>query len=49
MRTFIFIQKNSSITVTLSAENLEEAKELLFATVKDEYGWYVEVEEGEEE
>ena len=48
MKTFIFIQKNSSVIVTLSAPNFEEAEKVLFDTVKDNYGWRVEDEDGEE-
>ena len=49
MKTFVFIQKNSSVIVTLSAKNLKEAEKELFDTVKYDYGWYVEDEDGEEE
>lgn len=49
MRTFTFTQKNSGIAIILSAGNLEEAEIILEDTVKDNYGWRVEDEEGEEE
>ena len=49
MKTFIFNQKNSSITVTLAADSLEEAEETLANTVKNTYGWRVQDPEGEEE
>lgn len=49
MKTFIFTQKNSSISITISAENFEEAEEILNDTVKDNYGWRVNDEEGEDE
>ena len=47
MKTFIFNQKNSSITVILTADNLEEAEESLTNTVKNTYGWRVQDPEGE--
>ena len=49
MKTFVFIQKNSSVVVSLSAESFEEAEKLLFETVISDYGWKVENEEGEEQ
>ena len=49
MRTFHFYQKNSSVRVTLSANDLEEAEEVLFDHVKSDYGWRVEDEDGEED
>jgi type II secretory pathway component PulL len=48
-RTFHFYQKNSSVRVTLSADNFEEAEKELFETVKSDYGWRVEDEDGDEE
>jgi len=48
-RTFHFYQKNSSVCVTLSADSFEEAEKELFETVKDNYGWRVNDEEGDEE
>lgn len=49
MKTFHFCQKNSSVIVTLSATDFEEAEQELFNTVKDDYGWRVEDEDGEDE
>lgn len=49
MKTFIFIQKNNSVVVSLSAESFEEAEKLLFETVVSDYGWKVENEDGEEQ
>ncbi len=49
MKTFMFTQKNSSVTVILSADNIDEAEEILFDTVQSDYGWRVDNEEGEEE
>ena len=49
MKTFNFYQKNSSVSITLSANNLEEAETELFETVKDNYGWRVIDEDGEDE
>lgn len=49
MRTFNFYQKNSSVRVTLSADNFEEAEETLFDHVKSNYGWRCEDEDGEDE
>jgi len=48
MKTFIFIQKNGSGTLTLSAPNYDEAIEVLNDTVKDSMDWRVEDEDGEE-
>jgi hypothetical protein len=48
MKTFQFIQKNSGIIVIISANSFEEAEVILFNTVKDNYGWRVNNEEGEE-
>ena len=49
MRTFHFYQKNGSVTVTLSAENYEQAEEILMETVQGDVGWRVEDEHGEDE
>ncbi|MEK6829822.1 MAG: hypothetical protein AABY15_06915 [Nanoarchaeota archaeon] len=49
MKTFLFYQKNSSATITLSANNFGEAEELLEEIVKDANSWTVEDEDGEEE
>ena len=49
MKTFNFYQKNSSVCVTLSADNFEEAEEILFDHVKSSYGWRVEDEHGKDE
>jgi hypothetical protein len=49
MKTFHFYHKNSSVRVTLSADNFEEAEETLFDYVKSTYGWRVEDEDGEAE
>jgi hypothetical protein len=49
MKTFIFIHKNSSAIVTLSAPTYKEAEAELFELVKDNYGWRVEDEDGEDE
>jgi hypothetical protein len=46
MRTFIFTQKNGNATITLSAENYEEA---LKGIVLQPKMWRVEDEEGEDE
>jgi len=49
MKTFMFTQKNDSITIILSANTFEEAEVKLFETVKDNHGWRVDNEEGDEE
>lgn len=49
MKTFTFYQKNSGVCVTLSAPDIEEAEEILFATVQSNYGWRCDDEEGEDE
>jgi hypothetical protein len=49
MKTFQFVQKNSNIMVILSANSLEEAEEILFDTVKFNYGWRVSNPDGEDE
>ena len=48
MRNFVFVNKNEPVTLSIRADNFEEAEELLFYIVKNDYGWYVESEEGEE-
>jgi hypothetical protein len=49
MKTFTFVQKNSSAIIVLSAPNFDEAEVLLAEEVKDVYGWRVDDEEGEDE
>lgn len=49
MKTFHFYHKNSSVNVTLSAKDFDEAEEILFDHVKDTYGWRVDSVEGEDE
>jgi len=52
MRTFTFYQKHGNqhgIAVILSAENFEEAEEVLMDTVQGDCGWRVENEDGEDE
>lgn len=49
MRTFIFVQKNGSGVITLSAPSFEEAHFELIQIVKHPTDWRVEDEEGEEE
>jgi len=49
MKTFTFYQKNSSVCVTLTAPDLNSAEILLFDTVRDDYGWRCDDEDGEEE
>jgi len=49
MKTFVFSQKHGNASVTLSADNFEEAEKELFEIVKDDYGWRVHDEDGEEE
>lgn len=48
MKTFTFINKNSSAIMVLSAQNFEEAEQELFELVKTD-DWYVEDEDGESE
>lgn len=48
-KTFNFYQKNSSATVSLSANSFEEAEQELFNIVKDDYGWRVDDEDGEDD
>jgi hypothetical protein len=45
-KTFNFYQKNSSATVSLSADSFKEAEQELFNLVKDDYGWRVDDEDG---
>lgn len=49
MKTYHFYSKNSSVNVTLSADNFEEAEETLFDHVKHTWGWRCDDPEGEEE
>lgn len=49
MRTFVFTQKNSSLVIVVSAKDFTEAEQILDNTVKDNYGWRVDNEEGEED
>jgi len=45
MKTYLFVDRNSSVEVILSAENEEEAKKLLESKVK--YPWTFRMEEVE--
>lgn len=47
MKTYIFSNKNQPITITISANSFEEAKEILFSIVKSDYGWRFNSEEEE--
>lgn len=47
-KNFTFINKNEPIIVTITADTFEEAERILFETVKDDYGWRVDDEDGEE-
>ena len=49
MKTFVFTQKHGNASVTLSADNFEEAETALFDIVQGDCGWRVEDEDGEEE
>jgi hypothetical protein len=49
MKTFIFIEKNGSGVITLSAPNFDSAIEILEETVAEPMGWRVEDEDGEDE
>jgi hypothetical protein len=49
MRTFVFYQKHGNASVTLSANDFDEAEEALFDIVQGDCGWRVEDEEGEPE
>ena len=46
-KTFIFIEKNGSGTLVISAQDLDEAIQSLSDMVSDPMGWRVENEEGE--
>lgn len=48
MKTFIFTQKNSRVVIVITAEDFTEAEQILNDTVRDNYGWRVDNEEGEE-
>lgn len=48
-KTFLFIQKNGSAVITLSAGNLTEAENELADIVKDADEFEVEDEDGEDE
>ena len=48
MKTFIFIQKNGSAVITLSAPSYDEALNELAEIVKDPEGFSVEDEDGED-
>ena len=47
MRTYIFVNKNEPIIITISASSFTEAEEILFSTVKISYGWRLDSEEEE--
>jgi hypothetical protein len=49
MKTFVFTQKHGNASVTLSADNFDDAVEALFEIVQGDCGWRVEDEDGEEE
>lgn len=49
MKTFVFTQKNSGVVIVITAEDFTEAEQILNDTVKDNYGWRVDNEEGEED
>ena len=49
MKTIHFYQKNSNVTLTLSANNMDEAFEIFEDHVKDTYGWRISEIEGEDE
>jgi hypothetical protein len=49
MKTFVFYQKHGNASVTLSANDFDEAEEALFDIVQGDCGWRVEDEEGEPE
>lgn len=49
MRTFIFSSKNSSVTITLSADNFEKAEETLFEHVQPHTSWSIDDVKGEKE
>lgn len=45
MKTYTFSNKNEPITIIISANSFEEAEEMLFSTVKSNYGWRFDSEE----
>lgn len=47
MKTFQFAQKNTGVVVIISAGSFEQAEEILFETVRDNYGWRVDNKDGE--
>lgn len=49
MKTFLFIEKNGSGVLTLSADNYEEADKTLGEKVKFPLEWRCEDEEGEDD
>lgn len=49
MKTYIYCGKNNSLTVILSAENLEEAEKLLAEELKEPQYYRLESEPEEEE
>ena len=49
MKIFVFIQKNSSAVLTLSAEDLHKALIELEILVKNSINWKIDNEEGEDE
>jgi hypothetical protein len=49
MRTFQFTNKNAPIIIFISAKSFEEAKIILFETVKSNYGWRFDNKEEEED
>ena len=49
MKTFNFYQKHGNVRITLSANNFDEAEEILMDTVQGDCGWRVEDEDGEDE
>jgi hypothetical protein len=49
MKTFLFLQKNGSAIITLSAENIDGANQELAEIVKDPSEFQCEDEDGEDE
>jgi hypothetical protein len=49
MKTFNFYQKHGNVRITLSANNFDEAEEILMDTVQGDCGWRVEDEDGEDD
>jgi len=47
MKRFTFYQKHGNASVTLSANNFEEAEQELMDIVQGDCGWRVDDEEGE--